>query len=170
MGAYPVDAVAMLARIATYTEAHRPKAPLDALRALAHARETTTSAEALASIVQHALDTVPCGAVLVPTRGGATARMISSFKPAVWILAACAEAWMCRGLRFSYGVHAVEETSPTDSWRDVARRCVSRLALDATRVLLVAGPSPARPHANLRIEMLDLTREEPKEVDRRTPN
>src|SRR4030095_399333 len=41
----------------------------------------------MASLVEHALDTVPCEALLVPTRGGTTARAISRFKPPVWVIA-----------------------------------------------------------------------------------
>ncbi len=39
----------------------------------------------MASLVEHALDTVPCDLVLVPTRSGTTARCISRFKPHVWM-------------------------------------------------------------------------------------
>ncbi len=44
-------------------------------------RPPATAAEAIAAVVEHALDTVPCAAVFVPTRTGTTARMISRFNP-----------------------------------------------------------------------------------------
>jgi pyruvate kinase len=42
---------------------------------------------AVSSIVEHAIETVPCAAVFVPTRTGTTARMIARFNPPVWIVA-----------------------------------------------------------------------------------
>ena len=88
----------MLARIAAATESHRPRAGLNALRERARQAPPTTAAEAIALVVEHALYTVPCAAVLVPTRSGNTARMISRFKPAVWVAAPCADSVACQGL------------------------------------------------------------------------
>ena len=106
MGKYPEEAVAMLAKIAAYTEAHRPPTRLNDLKAMSSQRQPATAAEAIASVVEHALETVPCAAVFVPTRTGTTARMISRFNPAVWIVALSRDAAVCQGLAFSYGVHA----------------------------------------------------------------
>src|SRR5512139_2199614 len=68
MGRYPEEAVAMLASIAAYTEAHRPATRLQDLRAMLHASRPATAAEAIAEVVEHALESVPCGSVFVPTR------------------------------------------------------------------------------------------------------
>ena len=82
MGKYPEEAVAMLAKIAAYTETHRPPCRIpDAVRRRAR-RKPATAEEAIASVVEHALETVPCAAVFVPTRTGTQARMISRFNPA----------------------------------------------------------------------------------------
>jgi pyruvate kinase len=86
MGCYPEESVAMLARIAVYTEAHRPPTRIDDVMALSSHSESA-AAEAMAHVVEHASETVPCAAVFVPTRTGTTARMISRFNPAVWIIA-----------------------------------------------------------------------------------
>ena len=64
MGQYPEEAVAMLASIAAATEARRPPARLHDLRALCLDRAPTTAAEAIAAVVEHALDTVPCAAAV----------------------------------------------------------------------------------------------------------
>ena len=85
-----------------------------------------TAAEAIASVVEHALETVPCAAVFVPTRTGTTARMISRFKPAVWIVALSRDAAVCQGLAFSYGVHPVQLAEEPDNWRDFARQLAPR--------------------------------------------
>ena len=63
MGKYPEESVAMLAKIAAYTEAHRPPTRLQELEALAKQDRPTSAAGAMALMVEHALNTVPCAAV-----------------------------------------------------------------------------------------------------------
>ena len=79
----------------------------------------------MASLVEHALETVPCDVVLVPTRGGTTARVISRYKPPVWLVAPSADPAVCQGLAFSYGVHPVHLTDEPADWREYARALVS---------------------------------------------
>ena len=144
MGKYPEEAVAMLAKIAAYTEAHRPPTRLNDLWATIRQTKPTTAAEAIAAVVENALETVPCAAIFVPTRTGTTARMISRFNPAVWIVAlsrdpASARVWH----------------SPTASMR-ITRRGPGELArfrrhwlrehqLPGDVAMLVAGPSRTQP-------------------------
>lgn len=154
MGKYPEEAVSMLAKIAAFTEAHRPPTRLNDLRAMCSQRPPTTAAEAIASVVEHALETVPCAAVFVPTRTGTTARMISRFNPAVWIVALSRDAAVCQGLAFSYGVHADQFADDPDSWRDFARNWLREHQLPGAVAMLVAGPSQRNPDANHRIEFI----------------
>ena len=154
MGKYPEEAVAMLAKIAAYTEAHRPPARLNDLKALSRQHKPTTAAEAIASVVEHSLDTVPCAAVFVPTHTGTTARMISRFKPAVWIVALSHDAAVCQGLAFSYGVQANHLTEDPENWRDFTRTWLREHQVAGAIAMLVAGPSTRNPEANHRIEFL----------------
>jgi pyruvate kinase len=154
MGKYPVEAVAMLARIAASTEAHRPPARLRDLRAISFEHAPTTAAEGIADVVEHALETVRCAAVFVPTRGGSTARMISRFKPAVWIAALSRDAAVCQALAFSYGVWPVQLTEDPDNWRDFAIGWLREQALTGPIAMLVAGPSDRHPDASHRIEFM----------------
>ncbi len=154
MGRYPEEAVAMLGKIADYTEEHRPLTRLGDLRALTRQVKPTTGAEAIASVVEHALETVPCAAVFVPTRTGTTARMISRFNPVVWIIALSRDAAVCQGLTFSYGVHAVELAEDPEDWRDFAQNWLRSHEIPGAIAMLVAGPSARNPDANHRIEFL----------------
>ena len=154
MGKYPEEAVAMLVKIAAFTEAHRPPARLHALEAIYRRHRPATAAEAIASVVEHALETVPCAAVFVPTRTGTTARMISRFNPAVWIVAASLDTAVCRGLAFSYGVQPVELGDEPENWSDFARRWLRERQVSGTIAMLVAGLSARSPDANQRIEFL----------------
>jgi pyruvate kinase len=107
----------------------------------------------MGSMVENALETVPCDAVLAPTDSGTTPRIISRSKPRVWIIAPSRDAVVCQGLAFSYGVHAVD-VPDEDSWENQAPRLIYRSGIAAQRVLLVAGPSPRNPKANHRIELM----------------
>jgi pyruvate kinase len=156
MGKYPEEAVRMLAKIAAYTEAHRPHSPIDRLAAMARQPKPTTAAEAMASVVDHALRTVPCAAVFVPTRTGATARMISRFNPTVWIVALSGEAAVCQGLAFSYGVYPVQLAREPKSWREFVRDWSREYQLPGDLGMLAAGPSIRDRHENHRLEIVRL--------------
>jgi len=153
VGSYPEEAVAMLAKIAAYTEAHRSPTRLD-LNAMASEPQPATRGEAIASVVEHALATVPCAAVFVPTRTGATARMISRFNPAVWIVALSRNAAVCQGLAFSYGVYPMQLAHEPESWRDFARQWFREHHVPDALAMLVAGPSTRNPDTNHRLEFL----------------
>jgi pyruvate kinase len=154
MGRYPEEAVAMLASIAAFTETHRPPTRLDQLNTLARQRQHSTAAAAIASVVEHALETVPFAAVFVPTRTGTTARMISRFKPDAWVVALCREPAVCQALAFSYGVHPVELAEDPSNWRTYAKDWLCQQKVPGAIAMLVAGPSNRNPDANHRIEFL----------------
>jgi pyruvate kinase len=154
MGKYPAEAVAMLARIATYAEQHRPMTSLAELKARSKVQRPTTAAEAVALVVEHALETVECAGLFVPTRTGTTARMISRFKPAVWIVALSRDPLVCQGLAFSYGVLPTHQEDDPDSWCGFARDWLQAHDLSGNVAMLVAGPSQRNPDANHRLEFL----------------
>ena len=163
MGKYPEEAVTMLAKIAAYTEAHRPPTRLGDLRALLRQPPLGGVTEAVAEVVEQVLETVPCAAVFVPTRTGTTARRISRFNPPVWIVALSRDPVVCQGLAFSYGVCPFTLADDPENWRDFAGRWLREHQVPSAVALLVAGPSPRHPDANHRLEFLrwDATAEEP---------
>jgi pyruvate kinase len=119
----------------------------------------------MASLTEHALETVPCDMVLVPTRSGTTARAISRFKPRVWVVAPSRDRSVCQGLTFSYGVHPVDLVEGPVAWREFAERWTRQHCIAAERVLLVAGPSTQNPTANHRIELMKLGTQSLREGD-----
>jgi pyruvate kinase len=157
MGKYPEEAVMMLAKIAAYTEANRPPVKLSDLRSLLRQGKPSTRAEAIASVVEDALDMVPCAAVFVPTRTGTTARMISRFNPPMWVVAVSHEASVCQGLAFSYGVQAIQRVEEPEDWREFARQWLGEHQVPGVGAMLVAGPSARNPNANYRLEFLRIS-------------
>jgi pyruvate kinase len=156
MGKFPEEAVTMLAKIAAFTETHRPPKSFAAQREFVQQKTGTIGSDRMASLVEHALDTVPCDLLLVPTRAGMVARAISRFKPPVWIIAPSSDSTACQNLAFSYGVYPINLAEEPDDWREWIARWSRENGITAERVMLVAGPSPRNPKANYRIELMRL--------------
>ena len=156
MGKFPEEAVTMLAKIAAFTETHRLSRSFAAQRKFVQQPAVTSRGDRMASVVEHALNTVPCDLLLVPTRGGTVARAISRLKPPVWIIAPSFDPAVSQNLAFSYGVHPVDLAEEPDDWREWIDRWLRENGITAQRVMLVAGPSPRNPKANHRIELMRL--------------
>jgi len=114
----------------------------------------SNAAEAIAVMVEYALQTIPSNTVFVPTETGTTARMISRFNPSVRIVAVSHDADICQGLMFSYGVIPVLLADEPDNWSDFARNWLSEYKVPEAIAMLVAGPTKLNPDSNHRIEFL----------------
>jgi pyruvate kinase len=152
MGKYPEEAVSMLVRIAEYTEAHRPPTRNNDLKNRFSHNHPATAAEVISSMVEHALETISCAGVFVPTLTGTTARMISRFCPPAWIVALSHNVEVCQGLAFSYGVYPVLIGKSPKNWSDFARHWLHEQEIAGTVAMLVSGPSPRNPNDNYRLE------------------
>ena len=107
MGKYPVEAVTMLAKIATETEPHRKRYRLKEILET-HVREKSLSTvDLIALSVYHTLQEVTAAAVFVPTFSGATARNVCRFMLPVWIMEVSSQESTCQNLLFSYGVFPI---------------------------------------------------------------
>jgi pyruvate kinase len=153
IGNYPEESVQMLAKIAARVEAHREEVRNREVPAWEPAA-SATAAEAISNVVEHSLDSVPFAAIIVPTRTGTTARRISRFRPAEWIVAVSQDAAVCQGLAFSYGVHPNHVVQEPQSWREFARNWLRTHHVAGDLVMLVAGPSERNPEANHRLEFM----------------
>ncbi len=154
MGRFPEESVTMLAKIAAATETRRPQPRSAVLREICERNPPDTAPEAIASLVEYALETVPCAAVFVPTHTGRTARMISRFKPPVWITAISRNPSVCQELTFSYGVHPAEIAEQPDNWRDFVLCWLREHDVPGSMAMLTTGPSELNPGANYRIEFM----------------
>jgi pyruvate kinase len=154
MGRFPEEAVATLAAIAAETEGHRAEVGRNPVLEFYRGRRPKTTAEAVATVVEHGLEAVPCDVAFVPTHTGTTARMLSRFKPAVWVVAASGDRAICQGLAFSYGVWPAAVEAEPDDWWTFARTWMDAHGVAGRRAILVAGPSTAHPDARYRIEFM----------------
>jgi len=158
MGAWPVEAVAMLARIAAETEPHRSRAgQREALQTYGRGLPLS-NVDLIAMAVTRTFELAEPVAVIVPTISGATARSIARFRLPVWTIAASPHEATCRALQFSYGVRAVHLAEPPDDWSAFARAFQAEHGIAGRIALLIEGPSARNPQANNRMEIIDLTR------------
>ena len=158
MGHYPVESVAMLAKIAAAIEPHRPGVRVRETLKRARHEEKLGLTDVIASSVEAAMDRVAPALVIVPTRSGATARSISRYRLSVWILGVSSQEATCQRLQFTYGVCAVHEPDHPENWRAYARKWMGDHGVERNLVILTEGPSTKHPEANNRMELIDLGR------------
>jgi pyruvate kinase len=156
MGRYPVEAVAMLAKIAAATEGHRSSF-VPALANDCTANDQDIRAEELiAASVEATIHRIIPATVIVPTHSGGTARSIARFRLPVWITAVSSQEKTCQDLMFSYGVFPECEHDHPDRWIDWCRRWREDMQLTGRYIVLTEGPSRKHPDRNNRMEIIDL--------------
>jgi pyruvate kinase len=158
MGKYPVESVAMLAKIAAAIEPYRPAHYIrETLRGVGQGDRVRLT-DLIALSVETTLERISPAAVFVPTHSGATARSIARFRPPVWITAVSSQGATCQRLQFSYGVYPVHEPDHPEDWNAFARKWLQDHEVEGNLVVLTEGPSAKHPEANNRMEIIDLSR------------
>lgn len=156
MGAYPVESVSMLAKIAAAIEPYRPSH---------YVRETlqgtgrdgaVTLPDMIAMSVETTFHRISPAAVFVPTHSGYTARSITRFRLPVWIMGVSSQEATCQNLQFSYGVHPVCEAEHPENWNTYVVAWVRRHGIEGQLAILTEGPSVKYPATNNRMEIIDL--------------
>lgn len=156
MGKYPVDAVAMLARIAAAIEPHRHRLTVKEMFQGIDLRGKLRPAHLIAIGIEASLDYASPAAVFAHTKSGATARGLARIRPPLWIVAVSSQEATCQALQFSYGVHPVYEREYPDDWTAYARKWVEDHRLEGQLAILTEGPSDKNPEANHRMELVEL--------------
>ncbi len=162
-GAWPVESVNMMDRIAMTVEADPGYA------ARLHFTETKadpTTADALAGAAREIAVTVGAKAIICFTSSGSTARRISRERPSVPILVLTPKAETARRSGLLWGVHAVH-TRDVSSFEDMvakSKRMVLRhkLAVGGDRVILMAGVPFGTPGSTNVLHVVRLTGDELK--------
>jgi len=156
MGHYPVESVAMLAKIAAAIEPHRHRLTVKEMFQGVDLRGKLGPAHLVAVSVEASLEYESPAAVFVPTRSGATARSLARFRPPVWIVGVSSQESTCQSLQFSWGVCPVHEREHPEDWREYTRRWLGDHGVQGDLVILTEGPSSKHPEANHRMELVEL--------------
>jgi pyruvate kinase len=158
IGKYPVEAVAMLARIAATTEPYRSLYSTGDAEKTPDKTGDTVLTELIARSVKETLAQITPAAIFVPTRSGATARRISRFRLPVWVVAVSSQEATCQQLQFSYGVYPVCDPEHPDDWKVYTRQWLDSHGVEGHLVVVTEGPSSKHPDASNRMEIFDLKR------------
>lgn len=158
LGKYPVDATAMLAKIASATEPNRPHYRTRQALRKDPVTHDVPIVELISLNVQYTLDRIHPAAVLVPTRSGETARNITRYRLPVWITAFSPNESACQSLQFSYGVHPIRVDKDLANWDGFARSWLREHDVNSGIAVLTQGPSEENPSGNHRIEILQLNK------------
>ena len=156
IGQYPVEAVAMLAKIASAIEPQRPAPHVREMLKMVGVGAQVNLSELIALSVESTLEWITPAAVFVPTRSGATARSIARFRPPVWIIAVSALEATCQRLQLTFGVHPLCEPDHPEDWKNYVRRCLEVFEMSGDYAVLTEGPSSKHPKVNNRMELIDL--------------
>ena len=155
-GSYPVDAVAMLAKIAATVEPTRRRVSISELYRGIGLRERIRPEHLVALSVETCLEYASPAAVVVPTLSGISARRMALLRLPVWTIAISPQAHTCQNLQFSYGVVPVHEPDEPEAWSDYVRNWARQQHRSEGFVMLTAGPSAKHPEANHRVELIEL--------------
>jgi pyruvate kinase len=156
VGRYPVEAVAMLSRIAAAIEPQRRK---PSVRELFDGRQLGTPIPAARLIdlgVEIILEYAAPAAVFVPTHGGKTARSLARFRMPAWIVAISALETTCQRLQFSSGVFPVFESNHPEHWKSYVAAWLASNGIGGEMAVVTEGPSTKKPDTNNRLEIVDL--------------
>jgi len=160
MGDYPLESVKMLAKIAAATEPYRPPKHYErALQCLmTDPIPPAGMVDAITNSVENIMDNLEStAAILTPTASSHTALSLTRFRLPVWILAISQSEKTCQDLLFSFGVWPILESSHPEDWTEYARTKASELELSGKYMIQTEGPSPSRPDANHRMEIIALS-------------
>ncbi len=157
IGDYPDKAVAMMARIAQYTEAQREadeSIELLMRNGIDHDELSLENRTALS--IYHTARELDPTIIFTPTESGATARRLARFKLATRIVAFSLHEATCQQLHFSYGVEPVHMPTGKPPWNDEAREWCKAEGLTEGLVLLTQGTSQVRSGGTTDISILYL--------------
>lgn len=147
-GAYPVESVETMARIAQTVE-DSPEYCRRIKASVPEMDSTVTVGRIMARMAYETADRVRAMVIVVPTMSGNTARMISTFRPEQAILAVTPDSQVQRQLLLNWGVCPLT-AEIADNSEDMVQNAV-KIALDAgfvhqsDRIILCAGIPLASP-------------------------
>lgn len=153
MGDYPVEAVEMLAGIATATEPYIHRGQF--MEPAVHGEDMTT-VDLIASSVDHMVENMHASAVFCPTDSGATARSVTRFRLPCWIFAPSISERTCRELMFSYGAWPLFQKDKPVHWADDVKKYLYEFKVQGGSAIVTEGPSREHPQADHRLEIIAL--------------
>jgi pyruvate kinase len=155
-GAFPVESVAMLARIAQTVEASRRQVSVKEMYAGVDLTGRVLPLHLISVGVEASLEYLKPAAVFARTDNGTSARRLSAFRLPVWTVAVSPNEKTCQDLLFSSGVIPVCEAEPPRSWNAYVKDWVRSHMLPGSFAILTQRPPANDPESNHRMEIINL--------------
>ncbi len=162
-GSYPVESVAMMARIAVQAERERGSFGCgnlleDRIRE-SYGREQVAVEDVVSLNVIDAVRALRPRYILTPTHTGRTPRRIARFRPERWILAFTRDPAVQHFLTFTYACCPFLVTTEREDWHDLIFHAVRSLGLACPGDMVIrtegVAPGPVGTTNSLRIVMIE---------------
>jgi pyruvate kinase len=156
VGSFPVESVAMLARIAATVEAVRRQVSVKEMYAGTDLAGKVLPMHLISVSVEASLEYLKPAAVFARTDSGKSARRLAGFRLPVWTVAVTPNAKTAQDLLFSAGVVPVHLEQPPMSWNGYVKDWVRCHQLAGEFAILTQRPSISDPEGNHRMEIINL--------------
>jgi pyruvate kinase len=156
MGAFPVESVAMLGRIAAAVETIRRQVTVNDMYAGVDLTGKILPMHLLLVSVEASLHYLKPAAVFTCTDNGDTARHLSAFRLPVWIVAITPKLKTAQDLLFSSGVLPACEANMPVSCHSYVKDWLKNNPLPGKFAILTQPPSADNPESSHRMEIIDL--------------
>ncbi len=161
IGAYPVETVQMMTRIARPAEQYLDGQTRSLLPLLEKRIQTLSQDDRFSLNIKLIAKTMEPSLILAPSLSGATARRVSRFRMNQWIIAGSHLEQTCQRLQFSWGVFPRLVAQEQD-WDDPAvrqssaRQWCEDFGVTGGLVILIEGAGTLKAHDTRRIDIVDL--------------
>lgn len=156
MGDFPVESVAMLARIAATVETTRRQRSVKEMYAGVDLQGKVLPLHLISVSVEASLEYLKPAAVFARTDSGTSVRRLAAFRLPVWIAAITPSSKTAQDLLFSCGVIPVHQPEPPASWNAFVKDWVKIHDLPGAFAILTQRPSANDPESNHRMEIINL--------------
>jgi len=156
VGSFPVESVAMLARIAATVEAIRRQVTVKDMYAGTDLAGKVLPMHLISVGVEASLEYLKPAAVFARTDSGKSARRLAGFRLPVWTVAVTPNAKTAQDLLFSAGVVPVLLQQSPASWNGYVKDWVRSHQLPGEFAILTQRPAVNDPESNHRMEIINL--------------
>jgi pyruvate kinase len=161
VGAYPVETVSVMARIAKQTEGSMHPIPIGKLLQLQRDAGDISRDDLMSLIAYLTAETIEPVIILLPSRSGGTARRMTRFRLEQWIIAISQNEKTCQSLQFSYGIHPIHVTekevlAEPHLRRQFATNWMDRQSIHEGLVLLIEGAGTLKAEDTKRLDIIAL--------------
>ena len=156
MGAFPIESVAMLSRIAETVEATRRHVAVKDMFAGIDLTGKIRPMHLVLVSIEASLDYLKPAAVFTHTNDGSSARRLAAFHLPVWTVALCSDSKTEQNLLFSSGVVPVRAPTGATSWTTYVQQYTRQHQLPGDFAILISGPGAGDLDSNHRMEIVDL--------------